>query len=1211
MIIMPQTLNTMTFPLHGARLIEASAGTGKTFTISGLYLRLLLGHGTDQTKHQVPLSVDQILVVTFTEAATAELRERIRSKIHAAHIAFLRGESDDVVIADLLAEIDDHEWAAKVLLGAKRQMDEAAIYTIHGFCQRMLTQNAFESGSRFSNEFITDESKIKSQVVADYWRQNFYSLSVGLANEVRNIWPSPAHLVADIGGHISGAPLPLTVAPMAESLQVLHQENLAQVDQLKKQWLAQKDNVEAVITQSDVSKRSFTKKNLPAWLDEITTWAQGDTHSYQWPDKLDKFRAGFLLEKTPEGKVVPQHTLFDSIEAFLASPPHIKAPLMAHAIHTCRGGLQQIKQDQHWLSFDDLLANLSAAIDEDKQNLLVDRIRQLYPVAMIDEFQDTDPLQYSIFSRIYLPHPQSGLFMIGDPKQAIYGFRGADIFTYIRARNEVSDHYTLETNWRSSAEMVAASNALFKQSESPFMYNQDIPFYPVCGSPGAEQRSWQIEGKAQKALHIWLQESEQPVAKGDYLALMAEGTATKIADILQSSEQKNIFTGFVDSKGSKKSVEASDIAVLVRTGSEGQLVRQALAKKGVASVYLSNRDSVFASPMATSILRLLLAVLNPENERLLRAALASDILLKTSLDLDLLNENEVALEAKINAFKGYKQVWQQRGVMPMLRTIMVTEQIAENLLAQEFGERQLTDFLHLGELLQQASQEQDSDHALVRWFSELIQEVQAGEGSAAEEQIQRLESERNLVQIITIHKSKGLEYSLVFLPFISAYRESKSGQFYDQEKQETILDITKQPESVALADKERLAEDLRLLYVAVTRAVYGCFIAVSPLRKGMSRKDPTSAHLNAFGYLLQNGEEGSSVEFIQQVKGFCSSNDDCMQWGETPEVDEVKGQIELFDHDDLRATHDLKAKEFNQDIERSWRISSYSGLVKQRHGRSTGGDDSVVESIDVRLDLETALEKEAPQLDDIKKSIFTFPRGAQAGTFLHTIFEEVDFTLPATSLETTDILTKLLVANSYDKAWLTVLQQLVDTVMSAPLDGESMRLGRLGIKDKLVEMEFLLPVKHLSSLLFSRLSQEFDPLSKQLDALGFSQVKGMLKGFIDLVFVHQGKYYLLDWKSNHLGDDVADYNRESLEQAMAEHRYDFQYQIYALALHRFLRSRIPGYQFEQHFGGVYYLFLRGVDGSENGRFFHKPEAEFVEAFDKLIEGEQLEVQDAE
>ncbi|MGI9839508.1 exodeoxyribonuclease V subunit beta [Vibrio parahaemolyticus] len=1194
----PTPLEPMTFPLHGARLIEASAGTGKTFTIAGLYLRLLLGHGSAETRHRVPLTVDQILVVTFTEAATAELRDRIRARIHDARIAFARGQSSDPVIQPLLNEFDDHKQAAEILLQAERQMDEAAVYTIHGFCQRMLTQNAFESGSRFNNEFVTDESHLKAQVVADYWRRNFYPLPFTLAGEIRQLWSSPSALLSDISNYLTGAPLILSVPAMKGSLADLHTENLKKIDELKAQWRESQDDFFTLISDSDINKRSYTKKSLPTWLEAVNAWAATETTGYDYPDKLEKFAQNVLLEKTPKGSA-PQHAVFEAIETFLANPISLKAPLLAHAIEHCRVMLANAKNQKQWLSFDDLLTQLSASIDTDESELLAARIRTLYPVAMIDEFQDTDPLQYSIFSRIYLNNPECGLFMIGDPKQAIYGFRGADIFTYIKARNQVSAHYTLGTNWRSSADMVQAVNQVFALPDSPFIYDSDIPFLPVKYSPNAEKRIWTMGGQKQPALTYWLQEADdKPLLKGEYLTRMAEATASQIQTILTQAQQGQAC--LVNGE-KQKAVQAGDIAVLVRTGSEGRMIKQALADQGIASVYLSNRDSVFTSSVAQDLQRLLQAVLTPENDRALRASLASELFALDAASLDALNNDEIVWENAVNEFKEYRKLWVQRGVLPMLRAVISKRHIAERLLEEgassqgENGERVLTDLMHIGELLQQASNELDSDHGLLRWLAQSISDAENGLGGS-DDQIQRLESERNLVQIVTIHKSKGLEYDLVFLPFVFSYREASEAKYYDAANDRTVLDITGNDASMKQADKERLAEDLRLIYVALTRAVYACFIGASPLRNGRSTKEPTGVHRSAIGYLIQNGQEGGINDLHQ---GLTKQQDelDCVVVADPPQKLEEKYVAPQEE------VHDLSAKELQNPIDRNWRITSYSSLVKQ--GSHHAEHDATIEV--TGFDIDSSEEQDEADLVEPERSIFTFPRGARPGTFLHSLFEEIEFTQLATTEENTQIILGLMESEQLDEEWLPILQQLIDTVLATPLDGKSLLLNQKAPSQRLVEMEFLLPIEVLSAPALNRVIQRHDPLSAKAGDLGFQTVQGMLKGFIDLVFEHQGKYYVLDWKSNHLGDDVTHYHGEALKSAMADHRYDLQYQIYALALHRFLRSRLANYDYEQHFGGVYYLFLRGMDGqSDHGIFAAKPTLDFLQEMDRLIDGQALE-----
>ncbi|WP_217516429.1 exodeoxyribonuclease V subunit beta [Vibrio metschnikovii] len=1185
-------LDPLTFPLHGARLIEASAGTGKTFTIAGLYLRLLLGHGDATTRHPTPLTVDQILVVTFTEAATAELRDRIRQRIHLARLAFLRGSSDDPVIQGLLADYDDHILAAKVLLQAERQMDEAAVYTIHGFCQRMLTQNAFESGSRFNHEFITNESDLKAQVVADYWRRQFYPLALELAAEVRRLWPSPQALLEKIGGYLTGSPLSLSVQAMEGELSALYQTCLARVAELKQQWLQHHQDITPCIEGSDL--HAATKKALLKRVDFLTQWAHQTSHQLLLPDELTEFTQTGLNAKSKKGNP-PQHALFVMIEDFLSQPNDLYAPLLAHAIAHCRHRLAKAKAQKQWLSFDDLLTQLSAAIDQDESGQLTDRIRQLYPVAMIDEFQDTDPLQYSIFSRIYLPQAECGLLMIGDPKQAIYGFRGADIFTYIKARQQVSAHYTLGTNWRSSAQMVSAVNQLFSSSTSPFMYDQDIPFLPVAASPNADKRQWLLNGHSQPALTYWLQEADKPIPKTEYLSCMAKACASQIQAILTAAQHQQAY--FKTAHG-QKLIQAGDIAVLVRTGSEGRMIKQALAEQGIASVYLSNRDSVFSSDVALDMQRLLQAVLTPDDERALRACLASPLFALDALSLDELNNNEIVWDKVLNEFKGYRQLWAERGVLPMLRNVMSKRHIAERWLAEPNGERLLTDFMHIGELLQQARQEIESDHGLLRWLAQAISDAEQGIGGR-DEQIQRLESEQNLVQIVTIHKSKGLEYDLVFLPFVAGYREASEGKYYDSVNDQTVLDITDSSAALEQADKERLAEDLRLLYVALTRAVYGCFIGLAPLRNGRSTKEPTGVHLSAIGYLLQNGQEAGIAELHSALNA--QVRDAIVVTAPPPLQSEPFTAL-------VAEKPILKAQTLHTHIDRHWRLTSYSALVK--HSSKLAYDEA---SLDISgFDIDSGDEQHQALLLEPERSIFTFPRGATPGTFLHSLFEVVEFTESASSDENQQRIIELMEREQIELEWLPVLQQLVDTVLATPLDGKALRLNQKNAQQRLVEMEFLLPVEVLSAPALNRIIQRYDPLSAKAGELGFYPVQGMLKGFIDLVFEHQGKYYLLDWKSNHLGDEIGAYHGERLKAAMVEHRYDLQYQLYALALHRFLRSRLADYDYQRHFGGVYYLFLRGIDGhSEHGIFSTKPSLELLTEMDALIDGKTLETRTTE
>ena len=560
-----------------------------------------------------------------------------------------------------------------------------------------------------------------------------------------------------------------------------------------------------------------------------------------------------MTEKTKKGKA-PQHAVFDKVDAYLADPVFdLTVMLSAYAIREIRARISKEKKRFGWLSFDDLLTHLGNALDRDPAGLLAARIRELFPVAMIDEFQDTDPMQYQVFSSIYGGHKDTGIFMIGDPKQAIYAFRGADIFTYIHARREVTDHYNLGMNWRSSDEMVRSVNHIFEFAQSPFIYDQDIPFEPVKSSPGSEKRFWTIDGQKQAAMTFWLNEHSEVTKTADYQEEMADATVNSIHGILEKGQQGN--AAFC--KGDKThEVKAGNIAVLVRTGREAALIKQKLAKHGIASVYLSDRNSVFVGEIASDLHRILMAVLSPEDERTVRGALGTHLLAGTAEHLMHLSQDEKDWEMVVLEFTQYQTLWFTRGVLPMLRQLMQRRGIAERFLTDEQkGERQLTDMLHIGELLQEAALTLDSHHALARWLHDQIMNPN---GNSEQQQV-RLESERDLVQIVTIHKSKGLEYDLVYLPFVCDYRANTTPMYHDEMTHEAILDLQSPEEAAKKADIERLAEDLRLIYVALTRPVYGCFVGLSPLKKGKKAEDCSDVHLSAFGRLLQGEEKSPPV----------------------------------------------------------------------------------------------------------------------------------------------------------------------------------------------------------------------------------------------------------------------------------------------------------------------------------------------------------------
>ncbi|UDG79904.1 exodeoxyribonuclease V subunit beta [Candidatus Steffania adelgidicola] len=1168
------TFNPLIFPLEGTCLIEASAGTGKTYTLVMLYLRLLLGLG-GEIQYRSPLTIEEILVVTFTDAATKELRSRIYETIHHIRLACLRGKREH----PLLMQCRDLQMAALHLLDAERRMDGASIYTIHGFCQRMLNHNAIESGIILQQTLLPNEAYLRKQVSADFWRRHCNPLPLDVARMVQEYWEGPEHLLLELLPYLQGdIPIIRNPPDINESILACHARIITKIEDFKRQWRSAAGMLSEILGNHTLKRRIYSKKNLSSWFATINSWTEKPTINYQIPDELERFKISVLADKITAG-VPPRHDLFMSVEALYQQKCSLRSLIFMKALIHIRQALVKEKQNRGELGFDDLLRCLDSTLRSTGGEALAKLLRVRYPMVMIDEFQDTDPQQYRIFHQIYGDQPKCGLLLIGDPKQAIYAFRGADIFTYIRARKEVNACYTLTTNWRSSPGMINAVNQLFKNSTMPFIF-RDIPFLPATAALEHTNLQLILWRKPQSALHIWVQPG-LGVSLREYQQYMARQCAMTIRDWLNAAHEGEAW---LEGLRYCQMLRASDITVLVRNRDEATLIRLALAELMIPTVYLSNWNSVFEMPEAHELHWILQAVLMPEKDSGLRSALATRLLNVDSAAIYALNNDEQRWEERVQEFSSYRHYWQENGVGSMLRQMMIDYSIPENLLASQNGEHQLTNFLHLKELLQEASTQFETQHALLRWFENQL----ADPNQEEESQKLRLESIYDLVNIITLHKSKGQEFPVVFFPFAADFRVQKQAFFHDRETYTACLDLGASQESVQLAEEERLAEDIRLLYVALTRSIYHCSFGIASLYRNNRKKNGASdLHLSAVGYLIQHGKAGDA-DYLREclVTLLARANGD-ITLNETGPRPLLKPFLPLASK---RIPLNARKWPIFQNV--PWRVTSYSGLQNNKNS--------------LLLDCSALLEMKSPWQGNPKEEIVeltphTFPRGPAAGIFLHSLFATLDFTQPINL----SWLGEQLAKHGIDDIWLVMITQWIENIITSPLDGGFLTLADISRNSRHAELQFYLPISvSLEARDLDLLCKKYDPLSRLCPPLEFSRVKGMLKGFIDLVFRWQGRYYLLDYKSNWLGKESADYTKSAMDRAIIANCYMLQYQIYALAVHRFLRHRLVDYNYQRDFGGVYYLFLRGINLTQPGKgvFYCCPDTEFIEKFDTLLSG---------
>ena len=595
-------------------------------------------------------------------------------------------------------------------------------------------------------------------------------------------------------------------------------------------------------------------------------------------------------------------------------------------------------------------------------------------------------------------------------------------------------------------------------------------------------------------------------------------------------------------------LQPRDCAVLCWKNDQCRAVQAALSALGVPSV-IYNASSVFASEEASDLRRIIEAIAQPGRESLVRAALATAVLGESAAELDALAHDTTRWEAMLNRFRAHHARWGDAGFIQMFRHFLRTENVRARLLQQPDGERRITNLTHLAELLQAAASElRLSPTGLARWFG-----GQLDSPSGGEEHELRLETDANAVTILTIHKSKGLEWPVVFCPFAWTKAELRRGELplFHDDNGHAVLDLESAAASEACAEDERLAEHLRLLYVALTRARHECHVVWGRFRgcensaaRWLLETPPSDlcGPSKNTAALHTHGKDATDAQLRKTIATLAEEMPQCFALEPLPEP------VAQLYSPESQASSLQPPLVFRGAITRDWRVTSFSALT-------TGAEAEADRDGDVR-----------PRVDfTALTGIHAFPRGMKAGVCLHAIFETLDFAKPA---ELERHITRTLRHHAlYSPENHAAVLENVRRTLSVPLLPKGASLSLLATSRTLRELEFHLPCALLTPAqlgIYAGAGLHFEPH------------RGILKGVMDLVFEHDGRFYVLDWKSNHLGPDTASYTPAALATAMTHHRYGLQWQLYTLALHRYLQTRIANYSPATHLGGAIYVFLRGV-----------------------------------
>ena len=1114
--------DVMTVPLEGSNLIEASAGTGKTYSIAILVLRLIL-------EKNIPLQ--EILMVTFTKAAVAELDDRIRNFVRQAS-RYSKGEDIRDATIKKIVDLTGKDIVSELLDTAVINLDEINVMTIHGFAQVTLNEFAFETGQLFSTELIPDTSDIIEKEVQEFWRKQVTVIHEKLLAGLMDSEVNLNQITKVIQEYLSGKSYKfydsteiylLDEAKQQEYLEILSELQIQILDLKTKIFNYISVNKSYII--EACNRNSFAKKAFENSINHPETFLAIFEK---------KIETNYIDNLFPELKELVTKQIKNKEESKITGKLAANY-LYATAIQIIVPRIESYKMTNNLISFDDMINKLHKSLVSGKNTNLAVRLQNKYKAVFIDEFQDTDKLQYEIFNTAF--HQRSIMFYIGDPKQSIYGWRRADIATYFDARNHVDRLYSMNINYRSTGQLLDALNHFFlpKPDFDTFHYGSDedrIDYHNV-------------QSPAENTIGQLLYQNQPCIPVSIYDSTKIEGTLQNLTGLILDMLSQPDYSIYDIPTKSQRPVRPSDIGIIVRTNKKGLHIKEELSKLGIPAVTVSD-DKILQSDQARELVYIVEAMLLPVKSNIRR------VLALTMFHYDIKNILSMDIEKATEIFRSYHELWKSRSIYSALTQLYHDFDIRQKLLHpdENNGERKLTNLLHLTEMLYKTEHRRNfSPPELINWLKVNLKKDQ----SSDDEWEQRIENDEESVKIVTIHKSKGLEYRIVFAAdsdFATANKNNNMVGFRDDNGiYVTALYGQLEEGEKILYDKQQQQENRRLLYVTLTRAAYACFIFNSK----------TNVSNSTLSFFTKEIENNSLIQTFQEQY-----------------VRKSKSKYTAPNHETSQKL--LKPDLFSlKDI--NWSKVSYSSIA--RHPEKPFRNNIITET------------------EGYEAFIFNdLPKGSNTGNFLHYIMEHIDFTQSDIWSQVIERATKQYFSNKSNN-FTEYIFQLLEHVMYTDIHVETgnLKLSDVPLSQCLHEFEFDFPISDFN------VTQLMDLMPGGIiTGEKYNEVAGMMNGKIDLFFEYGGQYYILDWKSNHLGYSLDAYTTNKTSEAMSDNNYHLQYLIYSYAIRKYLQFRKgASFDYTRDFGGVIYLFLRGVrKDSNHGIFYYKPRLDQITKMERLF-----------
>ncbi|CAL4323868.1 RecBCD enzyme subunit RecB [Buchnera aphidicola (Thelaxes suberi)] len=1161
--IIPLKLNILNSPIKNYTLIEASAGTGKTFSIALIYVRIILQININKNKIPNNSIYSKILLLTYTNQAVLELQKKIFNIIHELKKALITKKTKKKYIKNFFKYIHNTQDTINLLQKIENHFHNISLFTIHSFFLKIIKENHYLF-NQINNFSITNNiKKIYLNATYDFWRQYCYTLPYDIMKIIYSYCKNPEDLLLKIYPLIQNSSNFFKLSKKNSNALLIHKHfTLIKKIQYFKKYLSGKINQIKVIIQKIVHKKNNIISN------KILSWINDETKDYFIPKEILHIQLillkSYSLKKEKECKIL-LHKFID----FNKNNFSIKKDFLSYAVNNIKKNIKKIKINESQFEFDDLINFIYKKIVIKKNYSLMNTIRNSFPIAIIDECQDIDKKSNDIFFKIYNKQKNLSIILIGDPKQTIYEFRGANLSLYQKYKKDIHQQYFLNTNWRSSPEITKNINFVFSLNKNSFL-NKYITYKKILTPKINYKMFFKIKNIVQPAFRIFFNNQIDSISLQDYYDWSSKQCAEDIYFLMQQIQQ-NTAKIFIQNKERLLSIQ--DITILVRNKNEALIIENALKKKYIDSYYCSNQKSIFNTQEAEDILIILESLLSINKEKDLNKLLLTRLIHITDIySLQKINNNKKIII--LNLLHQYLKIWNKSGFLNLIKYLINKNIHNNNILITP---ESITNYLHLGEIIDKKNTQINKKNMILSWLQDKMINKQ---------QINNLfyftrnYINTNSLKIISIHQSKGLEFPLIWIPFSSSYSKNK---IYSLNRSSSDLNIFLKKRYLNQKNQlqKNMSEEIRLLYVAMTRSILHCSFTIAPIAE--KKNDVyTTFHKSGLGYLITSGKKITTNNFKKNIQKL---------FNKRPEIEIFYGLCFLKTKNTLKNTsnniiQEIKNLPILNTSRKNFIITSYSNLIKKYNKKISFNDNSLEEYCENN---KYFLQE---KLNNKNKIDFTLQKGIKIGNLIHKALKIINFNKPVDI----DIISNLLKNDYLPIKWIEKLQLWLKNIINTPLTPLSVTLNKLNSNNYIKEFEFYISVKNnLNNSVFNKCIQKNDKISLLSSPLKFHSFSGIITGYIDLIFKKNNKYFIVDYKSTWLGESNQDYNQKNIEKKMILHRYDIQYHIYSIALHRYLKQKINNYSIKKNFGGIFYLFLRAMhpNNKNPGIFFIPPNKKLI------------------